>query len=169
MTTTKLITRTEIQQYKQISKSIFDDKLNDLIIDAQFNDLQPLIGERLFNAILDDVATYSELLDGGTYEYQGITYTNYGLKAVLAHYVYARYAMFGDLIDNPFGITSKINVNESKPIDYAFKKNLYANNRATAYNYWLNVERFLIRTNEPLFTCLTGKASGTFKISKIGK
>ena len=168
MITTKLITRSEIQQYKQISKSIFEDKLDELIIDAQFNDLQPLIGERLFNAILETPLDYADLLNGSVYTYSGITYTNYGLKSVLANYVYARYAMFGDLIDNPFGITSKLNVNESKPIDYAFKKNLYANNRSNAFNLWLNVERFLTRTNEPLFTCIGQKTNGTFKISKIG-
>lgn len=168
MITTKLITRTEIQQYKQISKSIFDDKLNELILDTQFNDLQPLIGERLFNEILNNPTSYTDLLNGGTYEYGGITYQNYGLKAVLAYYIYARYAMFGDLIDNPFGITSKLNVNESKPIDYAFKKNLYQTNRESAYNVWLNVERFLIRTNEHLYRCNLGQAKGTIRISKIG-
>jgi len=167
MITTKLITLAEIQAYKQISSSVFLDKLNEIILETQFNDLQPLLGERLFLAILDDQATYADLLNGSTYTYNGITYTNYGLKSVIAHYVYARYAMFGDLIDNPFGITSKLNLNESKPIDYAFKKNLFNNNKQTAYNYWLNVEKFLIRTKEPLFNCGVGRVNNTFKMTNI--
>jgi hypothetical protein len=165
---TILITRTEIQQYKQISNSIYDDKLKELTIDAQFNDIQPLLGERLFSAVLNDPSGYSDLLNGSSYTYAGITYTNYGLKSVLANYIYARYAMFGDAIDNPFGITNKLSEGQSKPLDYSFKKNLYSNNRSTAFNYWKSVESFLIRTKEPLFNCANSKVNNTFKISKIG-
>jgi hypothetical protein len=172
--TTKIITRQQIQQYKQISNSIYDDKLNQIILEAQFNDLMPLLGERFFNDILEKVeassAIYDDLLDGGLYEYQGITYTNYGLRGVLANYAYARYTMFGDVIDNPFGQTQKFNVNESKPIDIGTKKTFYQMNRDIAYNYWLNVYAYLNRTatDYPLWNqCITHQRN-TFKISKIG-
>ena len=166
MITTKLITRSEIQQYKQISNSIHNDKLNQIIIESQFEDLMPLLGERLFNDILNDAASYTDLLDGGTYTYQTITYTNVGLKAVLANYVYARYAMSGDVLDNPFGMTTKLN-DTSQPISLETKKTFYNANRNTAFNLWLNVEKYLIRTEEPLFNgCIT--RPNTFKISKIG-
>lgn len=171
MTTTKLITRTEIQARKQLSNSVYDDKLNEIIIEAQFNDLRPLLGEDLYNAILKDVeasgTTYDALLDGGEYTYQNKTYQNYGLKAVLTYYVTARYSLVGDVIDNPFGKTIKLNVNESQPISHQQKKTIYNMDRQTAYNYWLNVERYLTRTNETLYKNCT-KSNTNFKISRIG-
>lgn len=172
MTTTKLITRTQIQQYKQLSDSVHNDKLDQIIIEAQFEDLQPLLGEELYLAILKDVASsgnaYDDLLDGGDYTYRSTTYHNYGLRAVLAHYVYARYTMFGDVLDNPFGMTLKLGGNESQPISHATKKTFYQSNRNTAFNYWRNVERYLIRTENALFrnNCLS--VNRTFKISRIG-
>lgn len=169
---TLLLTRTQIQEYKQISNSIHNDKLNQIIGEAQFHDLLPLLGERLYYAILTDVedvgGVYDDLLDGGTYEYQGITYTNVGLRRVLASYVYARYAMFGDVIDNPFGMTQKLNVNESKPIDYSTKKTFYQMNQNEAFNYWLNVEKYLTRTGETLYTNCGVTRPKSFKITKAG-
>lgn len=168
---TLLINRTQIQQHKQLSNSVHNDKLEQIIREAQFNDLLPLLGERLYYDILTEVeasnTTYDDLLDGSTYTYQGITYTNVGLRAVLARYIYARYAMFGDVIDNPFGMTQKLNVNESKPIDYSTKKAFYTMNRNEAFNMWLNVEKFLDRTDVALYdNCKRTK--NTFRIGKIG-
>lgn len=167
---TPLISRQEIQQYKQISNRINDDKLNQIILETQFDDILPLLGERLFNDVLSNTANYTDLLDGSTYDYNGITYTNYGLKSVIANYFYARYTMFGDVIDNPFGMTTKLNPNESKQIDYSTKKTFYQANRNTAYNYWLNVERFILRTKIPLYKGCEqiNNNNSTFKISRIG-
>lgn len=169
MQETILITKSEIQEFKQISNSINSDKLNQIIKEAQFNDLLPLLGERLYNDLMVNTVNYADLLDGSVYTVNNITYTNYGLKAVLAHYVYARYAMFGDVIDNPFGMTTKLNLNESKQIDYSTKKTFYAANQNTAYNYWLNVESFLIRTKVNLYeSCSNASQSRSFRLTKIG-
>lgn len=169
---TLLLSRAQLQGYKQVSNSVYDDKLNQIIGESQFNDLMPLLGERLYYAILTDVeesgGVYDDLLNGGTYDYQGVTYTNVGLRRVLSSYVYARYAMFGDVLDNPFGMTQKLNVNESQPIDYATKKSFFQMNQNEAYNYWLNVEKYLRRTGETLFTQCAGTKPKSFKISKVG-
>lgn len=171
---TKIISRQQIQVYKQLSKSIYDDKLNQIILETQFQDLRPLLGERFFNDILneeqDSTGKYNDLLDGSTYTYQGITYTNYGLRCVLANYIYARYTMFGDIIDNSFGQSIKMNVNESQPVSAAIKKSLYQMNRDLAYNYWLNVRDFIIRNNTdyPLYNDCYTSDNKTFKLSKIG-
>jgi len=171
---TKIISRQQIQVYKQISKSIYDDKLNQIILETQFQDLRPLLGERFFNDILneesDSTGVYNDLLDGNTYEYQGITYTNYGLRCVLANYIYARYTMFGDVIDNSFGQTIKLNPNDSQPLSSSLKKSLYQMNRDLAYNYWLNVRDFIIRnsTDYPLYNDCYTSDNKTFKLSKIG-
>jgi hypothetical protein len=64
MITTPLITRGEIQQYKQLSNSIHNNKLNELILQAQMVDLLPLLGEQLYYDVLNNTANWSELLDG---------------------------------------------------------------------------------------------------------
>lgn len=168
MITTPIITRAEIQQYKQLSNSINNDKLNELILQAQMVDLLPLMGERLYYHLLDNLIDYNDLLNGLTYDYNGITYTNVGLKAVLAHYVYARYAMFGDIIDTAFGLKAKINNDVSERIDTSYKKTLYENNCNYAFNLWLNVEHYLIRTNNELYKCSGIFKPKNFKMSRIG-
>lgn len=167
MITQKLVNRATIAKYKQISKTVFDDKLDELIIEAQIQDVMPLIGERLFNAIMEAPASYSDLLEGGSYEYNGITYQNYGLEAVISYYVYARYALFGSVTDTPFSIVEKMaGQGESKPVEYPFKKAMYQLNRNNAFQIWRNVENYLLRTNEPLFQgCRVVK--NNFKIRKI--
>lgn len=162
------ITLAGIQQFKQVSNSVYKDKLNQIILETQFEDIQPLIGEDFFYKIDSDLVGYTDLLDGSTYEYNGVTYVNVGLKAVLANYIYARLAMFGDVIDNPFGMTTKLNVNESKPIDLATKKTFYNSNRQYAYNLWLNVEKFMVRTKLVGYNSGCTTKPNTFKISRIG-
>lgn len=169
----KLITPQEIADKKQLSVSSFDDKLGQIIIESQLDDLEPLLGSRLFNDVLREAAgtKYTALLDGGDYtDTAGELFYNPGLKNVLIEYVYARKIMFGDAIDNPFGFTHKLQGNQSTPLDLATKKTYYANHRQFAYNLWMKVRRFMICTNVELFDeCKTKKRrSGGFKISKIG-
>jgi len=164
----QLITRSDIALYKQISKTPHDDKLNEQINDAQLLDLQPLIGERLYNKIMAEPADYTDLLNGGHYEHDGVTYTNNGLKMVLCYYAYARYVMFGSMIDTPFSFTEKLNDN-SRPVEASNKKTLYTLNREAAAQLWGNVKNYLVRTNNPDFNhCHAPVRTGGMKITKIG-
>lgn len=140
-----LISRSDLAQYKQMAKTTFDDKLNEQIRDAQLLDLQPLIGESLFNSILAAPETHAELLEGGVYEHDGISYQNYGLKMVLAYFAYARYAMFASVTDTPFSMVEKLNDN-SRPAEPLAKKTLYTMNRDAAMQLWGNVKNYLTRT-----------------------
>jgi hypothetical protein len=168
MMTEKWIDRVEIANYKQIAKTGFDDKINDLIIEAQWMDLRPLLGEALFNDINTNIATYTDLMDGGAYDYKGVTYINQGLKAVAVYYFYARYAYFGSVTDTPFSLVEKLN-DKSKPVELSFKKSMYKNNQEMAFNIWRTVESYLIRTENEFFgnNCLPRKT--TFRFSKIEK
>lgn len=168
---TKLINRSEISNYLQISKSVNEDKLNEMIVKVQINEIMPLLGNKLFDDLMQNTTATAnlELLNGGSYNYNGINYVNYGLKSVIIHYVDAYYKMFGDVTDTPFGLVNKLNGNESMPVDYNMKKTLYTENRKVAFNVWQNVELYLIRTANVLF--LQNKnfcgPKQTFKISKI--
>lgn len=170
MTQTVLISRLEIQNYVQLSSHTNNEVLNGLILQAQIQDIAPLLGEKLFNDLLTSPNNYSALLNGGNYIYDTVSYLNYGLKAVLANYVYARNVMFGGVIDTPFGVVEKLNASESQPISYKTKEALYQLNRDTAFTLWKSVENFLIRTNEPFFNELSlcqKEITSNFKIRKI--
>lgn len=151
MLSTKWANRADVSLYKQISKTVYDDVFDPIMIETQLQDIAPLLGERLFNDINNNIENYDDLLNGGTYEYNSITYSNYGLKAVLSYYFYARYQMFGGIIDTPFSIVEKLEGSESRPTTDKTKKDLYQMNRDSAFNIWRSVENYLIRTNNPLF------------------
>lgn len=165
---TALITLSEVQQYKQVSNSINTAKFNELVLQAQRVELYPLLGEDLYQALVRTPASYSDLLDGGDYTYNGKTFYNEGLKSVLAHYWYAYHSFYGDQVDTAFGLREKLNNDVSKQVDTSMKKTMFEKNCNYAYNLWLNVERFLIRTNEPLYICNQKKHNTHFRISKIG-
>lgn len=172
MAVIQLIDRVDISGYRQISDTAYDKVLNQHINDAQFVDIQRLLGSDFYNDMIRNStnANYVALLDGGDYAYQGITYSNYGLKAVLVHYFYARYVMFGDKTDTPFGFVEKLTPN-SQGVDIANKKSLSKDSKDIAFNYWENVKDFLDRNADdyPLWknNCVTYNRS-QFKISKIG-
>ena len=165
-----LITRTDIAQVRQISESIYDDVLNSAIKETQFLDLQPLLGPNMYNDLLRNYTDvkYTTLLDGGTYTYNAITYTNIGLKVVLAHYTYARHAKFGSVVDTPFSLVEKTTEN-SQPVSEKSKQVLFKGNQQIAYRYWVNVEAFLDRNKAtyPLWLKDCSAVSKTFRLSKI--
>ena len=167
---TLLISRIDIAQYRQISDTVYDNVLNQHIIDAQFNDLQKLMGIDFYNDLIRNYGDvkYTTLLEGGTYTYQGVTYTNVGLKAVLVHYAYSRYVLFGGQTDTPFGYVEKLN-NDSQQVSLEGKKTISKMNEQVAFNYWENVNLFLERNaaTYPLYKTGCVTQNRTFRISKI--
>lgn len=170
MAVIKLITRTDIREYKQVSNTLHDDVLNPCIIDAQFIDIQKLLGVELYEDLIANSTDvkYTALLDGGSYTYSGNTYNNVGLKAVIAHYAYARYILFGSNIDTPFSFVGKTN-GDSEKVDEKEKLRVYKLSQQMAFNYFENVARFLNRdsTNYPLWNGECGNLQQKFKINKI--
>lgn len=169
MLSTKLINRADVSLYKQISQTVYDSVFDALVLETQIQDIAPLLGENLFNDILKIPTAYDDLLTGGDYIVNGTTYVNYGLKAVIAYYFYARYQMFGGITDTPFSMVEKLNGGESRPISEKSKKDLYNLNRDSAYTVWKSVENYIIRMNIPLYNitnhCI--QKTQTFKFNKI--
>lgn len=162
-----LITRSDIAQYRQVSKTPNDDKLNEMIIDAQMLDVAPLLGEKLFNKIMASPSDYTTLMSGGTYVKDGVTYTNYGLKIVIVYFAYARYVMLGSAIDTPYSMVEKLNEN-SRPVDTTSKKSIYTINRDAAFQLWENVRNYLIRTENADFGhCNTTEQRKGMRLTKI--
>lgn len=162
-----LITRADIARYRQLSKTPHDAKLNEMILDAQMLDVQPLLGESLFNKILASPEEHGALLEGGLYEVDGIGYTNYGLAMVLAHFAYARHIMFSSVTDTPFSVVEKLSP-DSRPADASAKKAIYTLNRDAAFRIWDNVKKYLERTQYPDFWPSQTVPGKGFRLKKIG-
>ena len=105
---TPLVTIAKVQQFKQVSNSINVAKFNELVLQCQMTELYPLLGEELYFNLMNDSASYTDLLQGGAYEYNGITYQNVGLEAVISHYWYAYHSFYGDQVDTAFGLREKL-------------------------------------------------------------
>lgn len=172
---TLLINRNDIADYKQISKTADATSinvLNQFILDAQFSDLQSLMGGDFYNDLIRNYtdANYVTLLNGGDYTYSGTTYTNHGLKAVIVHYAYSRYVLFGSQIDTPFSLVEKLNGNDSKQVSTDAKKTTAKMAEQLAFNYWENVQLFLERNSNdyPLYKSECVNRKKTFRFSKIG-
>tara|TARA_R110000787_G_scaffold196468_1_gene307844 strand:- start:875 stop:1396 length:522 start_codon:yes stop_codon:yes gene_type:complete len=169
-----LITRDDFATNNRIiSSSNFNtNALNQHISDAQFIDVQKLLGLDFYNEIVRNPTSTANgiLLNGGDYIYNGTTYTNVGLKSVITFYSYARYVLFGSQTDTPFGIVQKQGQNSTE-IDSGQKKIVSKMNQQTAFVYWENVRLFLDRNkaNYSLWSdnCLT--SNRVFRISKISK
>ena len=169
MITTKWIDRDFISGYKQIANTNFDNKINELIIESQFMDLRPLLGQRLYDDINNNIANYTFLLEGGNYTYQGVEYTNQGLKVAAVYYFYARYAYYGSVTDTPFSLVNKINGDKTQPATTEMKKAMFNNNQNIAFNIWQSVELYLIRTENELFNTHCRSKRKNFRFSTIGK
>ncbi len=161
-----LITRNDIALYRQVAKNPNTDKLNEMILDAQIQDLAPLLGETLYNKLLASSQDYTDLIDGCTYEHKGETCTNYGLKMVLSYFAYARYMMFSSVTDTAYSVVEKLNP-DSRPADVSAKKAIYSLNRDNAFKIWNNVRNYLIRTENTDFKCKSG-SSQQLRFTKIG-
>lgn len=162
-----LITRSDIARYRQVARTNKDDKLNEMILDAQLLDIAPLIGESLYNKIIAAPGNYEEFMNGGIYEINGIGYTNYGLKMALSYFAYARYIMFSSVTDTPFSVVEKLN-DTSRPADAATKKTIYSLNQDNAFIIWKNVKNYLLRTDNPDFkNCLPHGPARGLRFTKI--
>lgn len=164
-----LINKSTILNYRQISKSVDENLINQSIVDAELLDLKPLLGELLYNDLTINIldANYQDLMNGNTYIYNGKTYVFQGLKAVLSNFAYARYIIFGSYTDTPFGLVSKTS-QDSQGVAFADKKAMSKSAEQTAYSYFNAIRDFLNRNQVtyPLWEgCTTQR---TFRINKIG-
>ena len=165
-----LIDKTEIIKYRQISKSVRDDKINPHIEDAEFLDLKTLLGELLYNDIVANPTEVNniKLLDPLTYTYEDYNYQHLGLKRVLCIFSYSRYVLFGSYTDTGFGFVEK-STQDSVAVGDTHKRNVYKKEQDTAYKYWNEIRKYLDRNIEiyPLWNVDCESRGKGIRISKI--
>lgn len=165
-----LINSIDVRQFRDISDTIFEETFNAFVKEAQFMDLEPLLGNEFYNDLLNNPETTANdvLLEGGTYTYNGKTYTNNGLKTVLIHYAFARYIKFGSVQDTAFSFVQKV-AEGSEPVSEKTKQIIFKQNQQIAFKYWTNVLAFLEAkaVDYPLFGTNCVSSGVGFRISKI--
>jgi hypothetical protein len=163
-----LITKQTIQQYKQVSKSVSDDLINPHILEAEFLDLKPLLGEDLYADLVANTgdSKYIDLMEGKVYTCNGKNYSFNGLKSVLSNFAYARYVVFSSFIDTPFGLVTKSN-QDSQPVGGSDKRMMGKAAEQAAYSYFNEVRDFLNRNTTIYDKWNVCDTKRVFKINKI--
>ena len=137
-----LWSKTEQQEIKKISPNVIAAIFDKLAEETQNVDLKNLLGIEFFNDIVANPTNYTDLLEGGTYEYNDITYTFSGLKYVLAYYFYARYLNNAGDYDTFSGIVQH-NYDDAQRVGFGAIKSKINEAKEIAANYWDECKHFM--------------------------
>jgi len=164
-----LINKNTLRKYVQIAHKRNDDIIEQAIRTAQTIDLPNLLCEEYYSQLITKPEEFQELIQGGEYEVDGVTYINHGLEIVLSYLAYANYKMHGSNVDTPFGTVVKT-TDDSDPATKTSKQIAYTLNKQYAMTYLNNVRKFLIRTNYKGYNDICGSCKPNtvgFRISVI--
>lgn len=95
----------EQQSIKQIDQNSVN-KFQQLQNEVEINDLQKYLGTEFYQELKRNTSNYALLLTGGSYDYNGITYTFGGLKSVCAYLLYAKYVRQSYITDTFSGMVA---------------------------------------------------------------
>lgn len=144
-----LITIVDFAPFKAISDNLnTTKKLVPYIVDAQQFDIKGLLGNAFFLDLVNDIigspslVKYADLWNGCEWTFGGRTYRHEGLKTVLVHYTYSRYAMNANMEETAFGIVTKKEDNSDPVSDKTIQRKI-DNAKSGAASYWKDVEWFL--------------------------
>ena len=172
-----LITITDIQGYKPLSKNTdTDKKVNPFIQEAQEFELRPFMSDQFYSELVTQflagplTGVYADLFNGSTWTSGSQTYTNPGLKVVLVYYSYARYLNKSNTNSTAFGMVGKTNP-DSQPLSERTLSRLVSEALSGAKAYENRVKHFLDCNSGdyPLYDCGTqNKKTGGLRISGAG-
>lgn len=110
MTESNLISVSDVQEYREISSNIKDERFKAFEMEVIQTNLKQLLGEPLYFAFFNDFSggapqtqKYVDLLDGKEYEYSGDTIQYHGLKPFIIFHWLAIFAREGDLFQASYG------------------------------------------------------------------
>ena len=152
---TILWTQNEQQTIRPVSANNIDRKFNRLAELTQIKDLKPLLGYDMFQDLIQNPTETANaaLLAGGTFTYNGVTYTFDGLKYVLANFFFANYVT-DNLEDTYAGFVTKTG-EDSQPASQGDKKNLRDMAVEAAMQYWEDCKRYIEANSSdfPYYDC----------------
>jgi len=152
---TILWTQSDQTAIRPISANNLARKFDRLAELTQVKDLKPLLGYDMFQDLIQNPESTANaaLLAGGTFTYNGVTYTFDGLKYVLANFFFANYIV-DNLEDTFTGFVTKSN-EDSQPASQGDKKNLRDMAIETAMQYWEDCKRYIEANSSdfPYYDC----------------
>lgn len=117
MNDNNIITALEFARFRNISKKINQEKVEEAIRLSEESEFQEALNGLYFDVIENKDATpYASLLNGSTFTYEGEKFIHKGLKAFLADLAYSRYIYLINVNLTPFGAQEKF-TNDSNGID----------------------------------------------------
>lgn len=165
-----LINKTDLSDFKQISRALQVDKADEYIREAQSYDLPELLGVPfLFDVVANrQQPRYQKLIHGGTWLEDGVQYSFNGLRAVIAYFAYSRLVLTVDAVNSPFGMNRKLQP-DSEPISFSEKKDIRTMSIQSANHEWSMCVRFIEanKSDYPLFGNGCKHIKRTLKIDKI--
>ena len=167
-----LIDKSVLLSYANLSSSSQNIEIYEQCIrEAQTSDLRLLMGEAFFYDFNINISQQKYLYLFNETQYTGLDsnkYISFGLKAVLAHYAIARYLMFNQISDTPFGFMQKT-TDFAQPINWAQQKQLVAERRQLGLDAWETVKLFILTkiSDYPLFYCQNKQPRQELSIKKI--
>jgi hypothetical protein len=153
-----LISVDEIQLYKDLGKNPDLKKIKPVIEQAQDVDLRDMIGAHFYFDIVSNVENedYQDLLSGSTFECNGVTYHQEGLKALLADLFMSRYLDVIQVNITAFGATVK-HSEDSQPTDKGSLRDASKAQRQMAGNK-LEIIKLYLKANANKFPAYNYKA-----------
>jgi hypothetical protein len=145
-----LITKADILTYRPTA--VLDDaRIKPFILEAQREDLCPVLNDAFYYAFVNDfdtgtglnvTAAYEKLRTGGTYTYNSLTIQFDGVKPMLAYYALARFIENNSLNIVRMGVVIK-STDQSEPADAKAIQAAINALRSSALHYQNQVIKFL--------------------------
>jgi len=153
----KIITVEEIAQIKDLGKKLDVNKINPIIEQAQDIELRDYLGMKFYFEILSNIESpdFQDLLSGSTFVFEGISYSQQGIKSMLADLFMARFIPQMNVNVTPFGVTVKQSP-DSEPADRNSLKDLAQMQREAAGSKWEIIKLYL-KSNKALFPIYNSK------------
>ena len=127
--------------------------------------LPKLLGIQMYSDLLSNGANYTDLIDGGTFNINGVQYMQKGLKYILSYYNYAKYIKNAHLADSFTGLVVQ-NRDETTHVTSSELERISIENIEIANTAWLLTKCYLDNNLSlyPLWNCATSIVIMPFKI-----
>ncbi|MFI8379615.1 hypothetical protein [Leeuwenhoekiella sp. NPDC079379] len=147
----QLITVQEFASFRDIGKKLDEAKINECIKQAQSTDLFDVLNDFFFDLVENkDSIQYQDLLSGSTFSVNNQSFSQAGIKSLLADYTYNRYMYSINTNFTPFGATQKYG-QDSQPVDRNLLKDIAKQTQVDADIKFKMIDKYL-KSNSSIFT-----------------
>lgn len=130
-------------------------------------DFKPMVCGSFYAYLTANMGSYQTLINGGSYECEGVTYSFRGLTVALAHWWYGRYVIEGNLHDTGFDVVIKQS-EYSESANTGQRQRVAAQHTHMAKQAWAECVSYLEAVEDAEWAKCCGKrVNNSFKSSVI--